>query len=426
MASSEAGNLTRLESLGAALRRSMLIWDQPISAAILAGAIYLMFALTVGTPWRISTYPYYNYLADAFLHGQLNLRLIPPLTRDLSFFSGNYYLYWGPLPAILIMPLVALFGVGVSDILQSLIIGAVNAGLFALFLRKACKIRLFDLSRFQRALLVLLFVLGSPHTPLPAVGRVWEISSLLTVTFALLAFLAAFSFDGRKAFFWTGMGVVGVMMTRISGVFIAVFLAWYLLRKYWAMGWKPLLRLCLAGAIPVMVGILLLAAYNWLRFGSPLNNGLNYQLSDPNFIDNARQYGFFNLHYVWPNLYYQFLVYPFSINQGNFAVEGWGGSLFLLSPLFFAAPLALWHDRRNPVTWVLLITILLLSIPLLVNIAPGTLQFGPRYTLDFIVPLFLLTALGMRLLPNWLVSVLVTIAILHYLVGALMFVHIVA
>ena len=412
--------------LGNTFYRSLLLFEQPMPAAILGGVIYLMFAMTAGVPWRISPNPYYNYLADAFLHGQLNLRLIPTHTLDLSYYSGMYFLYWGPLPAILLMPVVALFGVGVSDILQSLIVGTINAGLFALLLRKACLSGVIDLSRTQRMLLVILFILGTPHTPLPAVGRVWELSSLLTVTFTLIAFLAAFSLEGRKAFVWTGIGIAGVMMTRISAVFIGVFLAWYLLRKYRSMSWNSLWKLSLAGLTPVLIAIALLAGYNWARFGSPLNNGLYYQLSGPDFIDNARQYGFFNLHYIWPNIYYQFLVYPFSLINGNFAVEGWGGSLFLLSPLFFAAPLALWQDRRNPITWVLLITILLLMIPLLVNIAPGTLQFGPRYTLDLIVPLFLLTALGIRRWPNWLVSTLVGIALLHYLVGALMYAHLVA
>lgn len=408
------------------MSRSLQLWEQPISAAILGGAIYLIFALTAGAPWRISTYPYYNYLADAFLHGQLNLRLIPPLTRDLSFHAGLYYLYWGPLPGILLMPFVLLFGVGASDILQSLILGTISAGLFALLLRKACLCEVISLTRIQRALLVILFVLGSPETPLPMVGRVWEISSLLTVTFALLAFLAAFSLQGRRAFLWTGVGIAGVAMTRISGIFIAVFLAWFLLRKYWGLRWKALLRLSLSGIAPVAAALLLLAAYNMLRFGSPLDNGLNYQLSDPQFVDNAHRYGFFNLHYIWPNLYYQFLVYPFSLINGSFAVEGWGGSLFLLSPLFFAAPFALWQDRRSPITWVLLVAILLLAVPLMVNIAPGTLQFGPRYTLDLILPLVLLTASGMRRWPNLLVGVLVAIAVLHYLIGALMFTHIVA
>lgn len=411
-----------LETFG----RAMRLWDQPLSVAFLAGCIYLIFALTVGMPWRISPNPYYNYLADAFLHGQLNLRLLPAETLDLSFFAGKYYLYWGPLPAIILMPFVALFGTGISDVLQSLLIGTINAGLFTLLLKRACMVGWIDLSRWQRSLLVLLFILGSPHTPLPAVGRVWELSSLLTVTFELLAFLAAFSLKGNKAFFWTGLGIAGVMMTRISAVFVSIFLAWYLLRQNRSGGWQRLVKLCLAGAIPVIAATLLLAAYNILRFGNPLDNGLNYQLSGPAFIDIARKYGFFNLHYVVPNIYYQFLIYPFSFAKGGFAVEGWGGSLFLLSPLFFAAFYALWQDLRNPATWALLVTILFTCIPLLVNIAPGTLQFGPRYTLDFVAPLFLLTAMGMRRWPKALVIILTVIALIHYLVGALMFVHIVA
>jgi hypothetical protein len=53
----------------------------------------------------------------------------------------------------------------------------------------------------------------------------------------------------------------------------------------------------------------------------------------------------------------------------------------------------------------------------------GWLQFGPRYTLDYHIPLLLLTARGMRSWPTWLIVLLVVISICHYLAGAVMYLN---
>lgn len=399
--------------------RMLLLWENPLSVLFLAGVIYVLFASAVGTPWRISNNPYHGYLADAFLHGQLNLRLLPSNTLDLSFFQEKYYLYWGPMPAVLFMPLVAIFGVNVSDVLVSLVIGTLNCVLLALLLRKAVQRQLIDLSPALRGALVLFFTLGTAQTPLPAVGRNWELASLVTIFFTMLAFLAALSFEDRRAFFWSGLALGAVLLTRVSAVFNGIFLAWYLFQYFRSRGTRWLVTAGLVGLLPFVVAGGLQAAYNYLRFGDLTNFGLIYQLSNPIFLEHAAQYGYFHPHYIPINLYYMYVVYPFSFSP--FMVEGWGGSLFLLSPLFFAAIYALWSERRRAITWVLLASIIIGMIPSLLNFAPGTFQFGPRYTLDFVVPLLLLTAMGMRRWPGWLLALLIVISVFHYLIGSLMF-----
>lgn len=57
----------------AALERSAALWGQPLQVMILSLIIYTGISITAGAPWRLSNQPYYNYLADAFMHGQLNL-----------------------------------------------------------------------------------------------------------------------------------------------------------------------------------------------------------------------------------------------------------------------------------------------------------------------------------------------------------------
>lgn len=409
------------------LQRMTLAWENPLSAALLSGIIFTGITSLAGAPWRTSTHAYLNYLADAFLHGQLYLRQIPPLTLDLSLYQGRYYLFWGPLPAVLDMPLVAIFGLGVSDVLQSIFFAALTAALFALLLRRMTQREFVVLTPVQRGLLVLFFILGTAITPLPAPGSIWYQIQIESVALSLLAYLAAFTLRGRAAFFWTGCAIAAVLLTRPSCVFIAIFLAWYLLRQEWPIktsdrdAWRRLMACCGLGLLPVIVALAITFLYNFARFGNPLETGVAYHQMADSFVENFHRYGVLSPHYIPINLFLNYLYYPFiTLAQGW--MVGVGGNLFLLSPLFFAAPYAVWQDRRSPQTWALLASIVLGNIPVLMIMAPGSLQFGPRYFLDFTVPLLVLTALGMRRWKTGWVALLVALSVSQYLVGAIMIV----
>jgi hypothetical protein len=401
---------------------SLLIWERPLSAAVLAGMIFVCLIMTADVPWRVTDRAYFNYLADAFLHGQLHLRLIPPTTNDLSLYNGQYYLYWGPLPALIAMPVVAALGVHASDALQSIMFGAFDVGLFAFLLRQLNRRKFIETSPLQRALIVIFFALGSSFTPLPAVGKVWYLALIEMLFFALLAFIAIFSLENGAAFFAAGCAVCGVLMTRMSAVFIAIFLAWYLLRRHRHVSSRSLLTYCLLGLLPVLITLGILMEYNQLRFGNLFETGVSYQLMDPTFLPDYQQYGLFNLHYFPVNFYYTYIYYPMlSLFTGGW-IATWGGSIFLLGPLFFASLTAVYAERRNLDMWFLLLSFLVGNIPILLLMGPN-FQFGSRYSLDFMLPLLLLTALGMKRWRTGFVMILVGISVIHYLAGALMYLH---
>ena len=343
---------------------------------------------------------------------------MPNQTLDLSFYQGQYYLYWGPVPAILVMPFVALFGIGVSDILQTIIEGAINVGLFALLIQRAQQRGLIDLAPLKRALIVLFFALGTAHFTMLPLGSVWHFTQLVSISFALLAYIAAVSFENQKAFFWTGCAMACVLATRTSAVFMAIFLVWYLLHRHWHLGYKQLLKYCLLGAMPVIAVMLVLFVYNAARFGNPMETGVSYHLMSPIFYETYAKYGALNVHYIPINLYNNFIFYPFKTLAQGF-VEANNGSLFLLSPLYFAAIVALWQHRTEWNTWFLFLSILVGGIPSMMIMAPGSFNFGPRYLLDVALPLLLLTALGMKRWPTALVAICVVISVIHYLIGTL-------
>jgi hypothetical protein len=77
----------------------------------------------------VSLAPHYVYLAQSLLHGHVDLIQLPPTTYDLLSFNGRWFVAGSPLPSIMMLPFVAIFGVGFSDILFSIVLGAIDVAL---------------------------------------------------------------------------------------------------------------------------------------------------------------------------------------------------------------------------------------------------------------------------------------------------------
>ena len=78
---------------------------------------------------------YFNYLADAFLHGRTYL-LNPPVTADLTRFGDRWYVPFLPLPAFLLLPWVMIAGAEkTSTVLFGSLMGALNTALVFLLLQ---------------------------------------------------------------------------------------------------------------------------------------------------------------------------------------------------------------------------------------------------------------------------------------------------
>ena len=402
-------------SLKVKVSRLILAWELPFSSLLLALLFYSIFARIRGPITSTSIFPYYNYLADAFLHGQLHLRLLPPTTHDLVYFNQRYYLYWPPLPAILFMPLVLIFGVNFSDILVTVVLGSVNVGLVALLLRQACAKGIIRISRMQRAWMVLFFALGTVHITLAPHGRVWFTAQVIAFGFTILAFLIPIAMKGWIAFFLSGVAVASAMLTRNHLIFIGIWPAFYLLYTHRKFGIPRLYKYSLVGiSIPILALIGFLA-YNWVRFGDIFDVGLYHHQMDHFFQDDFSKYGAFDVAYIPKNLFYQYINYPFPFRMDSVM----GGSLFLLSPVFFAAFQGIIKGRPRISMAFLVLTILAVSIPILLLMGTGWVQFGPRYTLDFTVPLLLLTAKGIRRWRNSILAILTMISIIQYIGGYL-------
>jgi hypothetical protein len=389
------------------------LWESPWGSLLVAGAIYFTISAYSGRLFTPSIYAYYNYLADALLHGQFWLHLIPPSTHDLVYFGSRYYIYWSPFPAFVLLPFIALFGIQFNDVVFTAIVASLNVGLIAQLLRIACKREFLRLTKTQRGIMVLFFALGTVHLTLASYGRVWQTGQLIGFTCTILAYLASFSLKGSKAWLFTGMALSAAMLTRNHLVFTGFFPAVYLLFQEKPWHWGRVIRNLGLAALPLVAGLAFLLYYNQARFGSPFDNGLAYHQMADFFRIDYEHYGFFNIHYVPLNFYYQYIFYPLPLR-----VESqMGGSLFLLSPLFFGILAAFWKPSCRWAVWALLLSIIITNIPILLVMGTGWVQYGPRYTLDFTVPLLLLTALGIERWKNSLAIGLTLAGIIQYFIG---------
>lgn len=387
----------------------------PASAGLLALAVYLALARSAPVGWGQTRFADFNWLADAFLHGQLALRLAPDDTRDLIAYGGRLYLYWPPFPAVLLLPLVALFGVGVSDVVYTAAIGAASVALVAWLLARLDRVGFAPLDAPRRALLVLTMAFGSVQLILAPAGTVWFTAQLIGWGCVLLAALAAFGTRGPGGYFLVGLALAAATGTRNALLFNGLWLAVYLLRRDWRRPARWRLRAAVLGLLPALAGLLLLGWYNLARFGSPLDMGLAWHNMDASFADNFARYGLFNIHYLPTNLHYQLLGYTV------FSDERWlGGGLFWMTPLLLGAFGGLWRGRRDALTWALLGSMLLIYLPIGLLMGSGYLTFGPRYLLDLLVPLLLLTARGIRRWPWTLLVVLAVIGLATYAYGAVL------
>jgi hypothetical protein len=286
------------------LRHLALLWEQPLWSALQALLIYALFAGMQGSLWSVSQNGYYNYLADAFLHGQLHLRIVPPITHDLSVYQGRYYLYWPPFPAILMMPFVALFGVSFSDTLLNLATGALNVAMVAILLRQASIHRVIKLSRMRRGLLVMCFALGTVHLTLAPFGRVWNTGQLIGFLCVALCYITVLRFRGMLAFALAGLALAAALLTRNHLVFAGLWPACYLLYQHRSLGWRRLVANTIIGILPIVAAVLLLGVYNWLRFHNVLDNGLDYHHMAPLFVSVAALVWIFGLHWAGYEMMY--------------------------------------------------------------------------------------------------------------------------
>lgn len=423
-----------------------LLWRSvPARLFVVFLAIY---AATAGASLsRHSLAPHFVYLAESFLHGHLDLIHTPLPPYDLTFFAGRWYVSFPPLPALLMLPLVALGGLSVSDIAFSVVMGALNVALFYVVLTRMG----IGNWRFRAWLCVLLGV-GTPLWYCAALGSVWYTAHVVAITCLCLYALEVMGQNRNSlAGLWLGLG----FLARAP-----VLLAFPLtlipsLRKAREFGQAARCLLLLAlGMAPALLGQ---AAYNWTRFGSPLEFGYRWMNSPSALLERQATWGQFSLHFL-PQNAYTLLIRPPRVSLAPLRIEPdpWGMGLLLTCPaLLLALPTFLsrlgeaWRrlsgqqrprlpkiaplqgevasarqrarsqalaDGRCLGLWL---SIVLVQLPSLLYFNTGSYQFGYRFALDWMPLAILLVALGAGGKLSRLGKMLIIVGVLMHLWGVL-------
>jgi hypothetical protein len=312
-------------------------------------------------------------------------------------------------------------GVNFSDILLTIFLGGLNVALVGFLLRSLNLYKITSTSPLQRGILVFVFALGSPFLTQPPLGTVWSTGLLVGLMTVLLTYLVALRLDGWKAFVLAGLCISAALATRYQLLFAGIWPAFILLSRNWNKSRRELLFYVFIGCLPVVLTGLGLAWFNQARFGSLTSVGLEYQQMAGIFVDDVRQYGFFNIHYVPRNLFYHWIAYPLVIRDlYKFSL---GGSLFLLTPVYFAALAAVADLKQRTHVILLFATCIIVYIPSALLYATGWVQFGFRYMLDFAPPLLILVAIGIQRWPTRILGILAAISLLQFTAGFLVLIE---
>jgi hypothetical protein len=360
----------------------------PGTWVVFAAIVYLLAA---GGMWaQQSLAPHYILLAEAFLEGRLSLG--PESGRyDLLVTEQGGYVAGSPLPAVLLMPLVAWFSPEFSDILFSIGLAALTVGVVQAI--------------FGRVWLTIFFAFGTPMLLFATLGTYWYQAHLVAVLFALLALLAGWR--------WRRWGLAGLCLAlatlaRPTLFFAVPGFALLLWQDQAEQSRKVVWGRLLLFIAPLVLAVGVHMAYNVARFGQATDFGYGYVQGAPNITTAYAQYGGFHPHFLGCNLFVS-LLNPPEINgwvpgvlyracdhllAGVDLVSGralvtpnpLGMSLFLTMPALLLIFGASW---RQPVVRAAWVGLLGMMVPLWLYHNTGSTQFGYRYALDA-VPFWLL------------------------------------
>ena len=396
----------------------MAVWEQrwalPVAIFTLCAGVYC--ATSAQRLVRPSPNNHYVHLADAWLHGRLDIGGDPPGTNDWACFDtmsqgpcppGRYafsgpdaeryrwYVSFPPLPAVLLLPVVAIFGLGTLDaLLWALFAGLAPALLFVVlrFLRESGR---STRSVRDDLLVTTLFAVGSVYYFVAAQGTVWFAAHVVAAAFVCLYLL--FSFGARRPAA-AGLVLGLAFLCRPATLLLAGF---FVLQAIGAdkeearlsRGSPPrLLRTLTVFAIPLAVVVAVAMWHNAARFGDPFEFG--HRFLQIRWRSRIETWGLFSAHYLPRNLTVFFLSLPWLVPSNPFVrISRHGLALWFTSPNLLWG---IWPKKLDATIVALWAAVLPTALCTLLYQNTGWVQFGYRFSLDYLPLLFVLVALSAR------------------------------
>jgi hypothetical protein len=335
--------------------------------------------------------PYNNFvlLAQAFLHGHAWIDW-PGAYIDALPYAGQHYVIEAPLPALLLMPFVAIFGSANQTMLSIVLAGVAIGAAWELGER-------FGLRTPINAWICGFLLAGTDLLWCAMLGDVWFIAHVSAVCFTMLALV---ELAGKRRGWVVALWAACAVESRFSLIAALPVYAYLLLgdrERPFALDpqWRRTLLSFAAVLVPVAA---LWVIYNYARWGTWSDIGYTAwyhqdQAGEPTGSP-------FQLKYLPNQLYSFFVQYPTQL-QGfpGLRPEFLGVALTWTSPALILAFLA-----RRPARWTVAMWVatLLVAAPSFIYYVNGFAQFGMRHALDFEPFLIALMMLACReRIPQW-------------------------
>jgi hypothetical protein len=451
------------------------------------GLFFVTLALGIyafSNPSRSGMYNHFVWQADAFWHGRFAISYpvttgpfqngyfqdVMPLPSAPGTFSLGL-LPFPPLPAIVLMPFVAIFGLATNSQLVGVLIGAINVGLAWRLVTRITG------DRSAAFLATLFFAFGTVHWYASMLSTTWFLAHVVAITFVLLGMTLALDAERRYrakqlihrvAEPERARGALSETIEQSS-----LFLHWYrqlrasfdplqfaagfvfgigaLARLPVILGapffvfvggggsyWRRAFSAGLGAVIPVALlliynlaatGHIFNPAYEWLYQTEYLGYLPPEHCLYPQDICQSmridRSLGIEDLRHVPMNALIMFGWLPIIRPECGLQIlspscpilqpDQIGMSIFLTSPAYLLAIPAVLSGWRQRIVIGSLLSILLIAILNLMHFSQGWVQFGYRFSSDFVPFALVLVTLGIarsRGVGRWLAGGLVVLSII--------------
>lgn len=377
----------------------------PLFLFIITFLVYLISNRGEGAGWN-----HFVVLADAFLHGHL---YVANNLTELTSWGGHYFVVYPPMPAILLMPFVAVFGSTFYQPILSILLGAINVVLAYKVLMKLFK------SQKLVSWISILYAFGTIQWYHAEVGSSWYVAHIVGLFFLWLSLLETVT---KQRLFLIGLFIGAAYLARLPTILALIFVPLFL-RERFLIGnnIKQIniknLFIFILGLLPALI---FNSLYNFLRFGrfDDFAYSLYLESQSSAIKQSVFPHGFFSLYYIPDRIKDLFFSFPIFISHFPFVIPSlYAMALYIVTPAFFLIPLASFKKR---LIYSALITALVISIPSLLKGGNGFTQFGFRYSLDFLPFLLILTASGLKNRFNFYSKFLIVLSILINLWGVVM------
>lgn len=334
----------------------------------------------------------YALLAQSFLEGRLDSSTC--YDSDCAIYQDRIYVMFPPVPAVIAMPFVALFGVDFGGFVAlSIIAGAIT---LILWWRTFAAL---DTDKITATWLLLALAFATPLYFVTIRGDgVWFFAQSIGLLFITAAIHQVVR---GGSLVLAGVCVGLAFLCRQMSLFYLPFLFALALAPGEPLIFfsKTHIARVLKLGLPVAAAVLVYMAYNYARFGAPLETGYQYMMAPEEWsMINHRlaEFGLFSSEYLFFNVVYFFLQ-GFHLEFGGDAMltplglDPAGTSLLAASPFVL---LAFFTPLRRPVL-IGIACALVIAVPTLWYHSNGFSQYNAqRYVLDWLPILFYMLALA--------------------------------